>query len=1112
MFRPRYVLFIALLLALLFFRVSFYPAKSQDATPITTTSTITTSAITTSAVTTATTMVTGTKSTIKVGSKEFTEQLLLGKMLVLLLKDAGYGVEDKTGIGGSPAVRAALESGEIDVYPEYTGTSLTLFNKLPVAALPNGPDRVYELTKSLDAAKELIWLAPAKFNDTYTLIVRDDLWGKNIKTIADLASYMKANDSPLKICIESEFYGREQDGLAGLQKRYDFSFKQDNVLFMDLNETYDSLRTSKCDVSEAYSTDARINAWGFHNLDDTLNFFPVYNPAPVIRKAVLDANPELADLLGKFGQYLDNETMSKLNARVDLGADGKSGSGDEESVESVAASFLNSQHLLKPPTIVVASKDYTEQSILGKMLVLILKNAGYEVEDKTGLGGSRIVREAQEKGQIDVYVELTGSSLAVHNALPADALPSDPDKAYALAKSLDERKGLIWLDRGAFNDTYAVMVRDDLWNQNIKKIDDLAAYMNKNSSPLTICVENDFFARDHDGLPAMEKRYGFSFKQENVLLMDLDEAYKGLREKKCDVAEGYSTDGRGTAWGFHNLADTLAFFPFYNPAPVIRKAVLDANPELKDILNGFASLLDDTTMSQLNARADIGADGVTGSGDEESPELIARDFLVKAKLISPTLQLDDGKTTTAAVSAGQSVTATKTTTATKQLTETTPTVTATQAVTTATPLIVGSTDGHEQVLLGKLLVLLLENAGYKVDDKTGAGAPTVVRTMVEKSALDLYLESTGNALALYHNVPNAKLPGKSSDAYEQIKTLDAAAGLVWLAPTTVNRTATLLTKQETVEKGIKTLAELAKYMKANKASLTLCAESDFLKPKEGGLARVEAAYDFKFDLSNILVVSADRVYTSLREGRCDIAEGLSTDGRITAWDFYPLEDTLKALPDDTVAPVVRQAVLKQHPELATALDSLSKALNTSTVAELNARVDLGPDHELASGDEESALAVAKSFLCDQKLIKQCSTTAAASASNSITGTAALTTTPVATTTVITTTATPTTTPTSETSALSSTATAPADSTAKVTVSTPATYGVNARTSASTDAPIVQLLPHSTVLHAIGRTADNSWLQIELADGQTAWIFTAAVLASEGSILTLPLVTPPALTQ
>jgi len=86
------------------------------------------------------------------------------------------------------------------------------------------------------------------------------------------------------------------------------------------------------------------------------------------------------------------------------------------------------------------------------------------------------------------------------------------------------------------------------------------------------------------------------------------------------------------------------------------------------------------------------------------------------------------------------------------------------------------------------------------------------------------------------------------------------------------------------------------------------------------------------------------------------------------------------------------------------------------------------------------------------------------------------------------------------------------STPKVTVSTPATYGVNARSSASTDAPIIQLLAHSTVLRTIGRTADNSWLQIELADGTKAWIFTAAVLSNEGSILSLPIVTPPPLTQ
>src|SRR5262245_7184219 len=114
--RPRYFILIAIL-SIGFLRIGFYNAKSQDATTVTNT---TTSGITSTLTVTATQPISGTKDVIKVGSKEFTEQLLLGKMLVLLLKDAGYTVEDKTGIGGSPAVRAALESGDIDVYPEYT--------------------------------------------------------------------------------------------------------------------------------------------------------------------------------------------------------------------------------------------------------------------------------------------------------------------------------------------------------------------------------------------------------------------------------------------------------------------------------------------------------------------------------------------------------------------------------------------------------------------------------------------------------------------------------------------------------------------------------------------------------------------------------------------------------------------------------------------------------------------------------------------------------------------------------------------------------------------------------------------------------------------------------
>ncbi len=1042
--------------------------------------------------------------TIKVGSKEFTEQLLLGKMLVLMLQDAGYQVEDKTGIGGSPAAWAALQSGEIDMYPEYTGTSLTLHNSLPAAALPSDPDRVYLLAKSLDAAKGLVWLAPAVFNDTYTLLVRQEMVDEGITTIQALADFMNANAAPFTICIESEFYGREQDGLAGLQQRYGFSFKQENVLFMDLNETYDALREGTCDVSEGFSTDGRINAWGFYNLEDTLNFFPVYNPAPVIRQAVLQSNPELEVLLNQLGQHLDNDAMSQLNARVDIGPDGVIGSGDEESVETVAFSFLRSKRLLQPPSITVGSKDYTEQLILGKIMVLLLQDAGYAVIDKTGTGGSRVVRQAIENNEIDLYVELTGSSLAVHNALPADALPSDPDKAHSLAKSLDERKGIIWLDRGAFNDTYAIMVRDDLWEEGIQTLTDLADFMNENDAPLTICVENDFFARDHDGLPALEARYGFTFKPENVLLMDLDETYEGLRNETCDVAEGFSTDGRGAAWGFHNLADTLNFFPFYNPSPVIRKDVLDANPELADILNGFASLLDDTTISELNARVDIGADGVASSADEETPEAVARDFLVTNELIAA-----DDATASAPITETEQISAT-----------TTPTSSADGKP--ALPIAVGSTDGVEQVLLAKLLVLVLEDAGYTVDDQTAAGDADALRGLVEQGNLDLYLDSTSDALTIYHDIAANQVPTNTQLAYDQAQALDATAGLVWLEPTNLNRTYTLIASQATFDQGIRTLEDLAAYMNDNDAPLTLCAESEFLKGKDGILASLENTYGFRFKLGNILAVDPEKVYTSLREDRCDVAEGWTTDGRISAWDFYPLADTLNVFAVGTVAPVVRQAVLAQNPELADALTDLGQALNASIISQLNARLTLGVDDELASGDEETLAEVTTSFLCEQSLIEDCPTsTPTATPTATVVATALVTETEaVSTTEIVTTpttpptqaTATPTATPGAQQEEVTPTEAASSGAADRVIVSTPGTYAVNARTTASTDAPIVQLLPRSTLLRAVGRTADNTWVQVVLPDGVRAWVFTDAVLTDQDALQTLPVVTPEPLAQ
>ena len=196
-------------------------------------------------------------------------------------------------------------------------------------------------------------------------MVRDELYTKGVQSLADLAVYMNGDGVDLKVCVESEFFSRD-DGLPGLQKLYGFAFKEENVLVMEPNETYDKLRQAECDVAEGFATDGRIGAWGFYNLEDTLAFFPFYHPAPVVRQPVLDTNPAIADLLNNLWQYLDNETMIALNARVDIGADGILANGDEESVDDVATIFWSASVLCSPSRLRLARKSSMSNCCLAR--------------------------------------------------------------------------------------------------------------------------------------------------------------------------------------------------------------------------------------------------------------------------------------------------------------------------------------------------------------------------------------------------------------------------------------------------------------------------------------------------------------------------------------------------------------------------------------------------------------------------------------------------------------------------------------------------------------------------------------------------------------------------
>ena len=265
---------------------------------------------------------------IVVGSKDFTEQLILGSMVVQLLEANGYEVDDQTGLGGTTVNREALEAGEIDVYWEYTGTALVNF--LGVEEVITDPDQAYQMSLEADAANGLAWLVPADFNNTYTLMVKQDTVDAGIASIGDLAAAI--NDAPAdwRLCTNAEFYARP-DGFKGVETLYGFEFVEENVIAMDSGLTYQALVDGECEVAMGFATDGRIAAFNFTNLDDDMGFFPTYNPAPVVRQEVLDADPGIGFVMNRLGATLDTATMTDLNKRVDI---------DEEDVAAVACDHL----------------------------------------------------------------------------------------------------------------------------------------------------------------------------------------------------------------------------------------------------------------------------------------------------------------------------------------------------------------------------------------------------------------------------------------------------------------------------------------------------------------------------------------------------------------------------------------------------------------------------------------------------------------------------------------------------------------------------------------------------------------------------------------------------
>lgn len=254
--------------------------------------------------------------TLKVGSKDFVEQQVLGELTKQTLEAAGADVSYEQQQGTEPA-RKAMLTGQTDLYWDYTGTGWITFleNDDPI------PDtqKQYEATKKEDLAKnDVEWITPAPFNNTYALAIRAQKAQElGVKTISDYAKLANDNPDEATMCVESEFNSRN-DGLEGLEKKYGFKVASNRKRVLDTGLVYtQTARGEQCNFGEVFTTDGRIKSLNLTVLEDDKKFFPVYQGAVTLKKETLQKTPAIQEVLKPLADALTQEQVTTMNAAVD---------------------------------------------------------------------------------------------------------------------------------------------------------------------------------------------------------------------------------------------------------------------------------------------------------------------------------------------------------------------------------------------------------------------------------------------------------------------------------------------------------------------------------------------------------------------------------------------------------------------------------------------------------------------------------------------------------------------------------------------------------------------------------------------------------------------------
>ncbi len=273
----------------------------------------------------------GRGKTVIIGTKNFTEQLILGELMAQLIEArTDLTVKRRFNLGGTMLCHGALISKGIDLYAEYTGTALTAILKQKVIS---NPDQAYEIVaRAYRRRFSAEWLRPFGFNNTYAITIRKaDAASLQLRTISDLIATSKT----LRAGFTAEFSERP-DGYPGLRRAYGLQFSEKRDL--DPAIMYQAIANREVDVICAFATDGRIAAFKLQPLLDDRGFFPPYQAAPVVRTEVLEAHPEIRQVLELLSNLIDEGTMQSLNFLVD----------EKKSRPSeVAHEFLKSRRLLE---------------------------------------------------------------------------------------------------------------------------------------------------------------------------------------------------------------------------------------------------------------------------------------------------------------------------------------------------------------------------------------------------------------------------------------------------------------------------------------------------------------------------------------------------------------------------------------------------------------------------------------------------------------------------------------------------------------------------------------------------------------------------------------------